>query len=79
MHLRWLADVGGIGELHGAADQFLQVSALAKTFILKAARAVNSKKPFDANPLFDEMAGAWETGMTTLDQRVGAQPAGAVE
>jgi hypothetical protein len=78
MHLRWLADVGGVDGLEAAAEQFLQVSALAKTFILKAARAVNSKKPFDVGPLFDKMAGAWDAGMATLDQRVGTQPAGAL-
>ena len=77
MHLRWLADAGGIHGLAGAADDFLRLSNAAKTFILKAARAVNNKKSFDAAPLFDEMAGAWDTGMATLDQRVGGQPAGA--
>lgn len=66
MHLRWLADAGTVEGLGAAPDDFLRLSAGAKTFILKAARAVNNKKPFDASPLFDEMAGAWDTGMTAL-------------
>ena len=77
LHLRWLADAGGHDDLRPAADRFQAVSGLAKTFILKAARAVNSRKPFDAAPLFDEMAGAWDGGMATLDHWAPAQPAGA--
>jgi len=76
MHARWLADVGHRPELAPAADNFLQVSALCKTFILKAARAVNSRKPFDASPMFDEMAAAWESGMATLEQAVASHSAG---
>ena len=36
-----------------AADEFQRLSEGAKTFILKAARAVNSRKPFDAAATFD--------------------------
>ena len=62
MHLRWLEDPA----LLPAAEAFDQVNNGAKTFILKAARAVNSKKPFDTAPMFDEMAGAWQRGMDLL-------------
>ncbi|MEZ4414018.1 MAG: DUF1839 family protein [Gemmatimonadales bacterium] len=76
MHVKWLADAGSRPELAPAAASFLQVSALCKTFILKAARAVNSKKPFDASPLFDEMATAWESGMAVLDRAVATASTG---
>lgn len=62
IHLRWLEDPS----LAAAAEAFDQVSTGAKTFILKAARAVNSKKPFDTAPMFDEMSGAWQRGMDAL-------------
>ena len=60
--LRWLEDPS----LVPAAEAFDKVSAGAKTFILKAARAVNSKKPFEAGAFFDEMAGSWQQGMDVL-------------
>jgi len=44
------------------------ISQGAKTFILKAARAVNSKKPFDPAATFDEWARAWDTAMRVLAQ-----------
>ncbi|MGO8995117.1 MAG: DUF1839 family protein [Polyangiaceae bacterium] len=62
IHLRWLEDPS----LVPAAEAFDKVSAGAKTFILKAARAVNSKKPFEAGAFFDEMAGSWQQGMDVL-------------
>jgi hypothetical protein len=62
IHLRWLEDPS----LVPAAEAFDKVSAGAKTFILKAARAVNSKKPFEAGAFFDDMAGSWQQGMDVL-------------
>ena len=62
-HLLWLAESGVAPGLAGPAGDFLRLSEGAKTFILKAARAVNSKKPLDATPMFEEMAAAWESGM----------------
>ena len=72
-HLRWIAKVdrGGADDaatLTSAAEDFGQVSAGAKTFILKAARAVNSRKPFDASPSIDEMARAWSRGIASLER-----------
>ncbi|HTJ80484.1 MAG TPA: DUF1839 family protein [Polyangiaceae bacterium] len=52
------------------SPHFTAVSAGAKTFILKAARAVNGKRALDARPMFDEMAAAWEAGMARLDRAV---------
>lgn len=76
-HLRWLSAQGALDGADAAAEDFLRLSATAKTFILKAARAVNNRKPYDATPLFDEMGEAWERGMSTLDQQVPVQPAWA--
>jgi hypothetical protein len=64
-NLSWLADPA----LQPAADSFLKVSNAAKTFILKAARAVNAKRALDAKAMFDEMAGAWQAGMDVLSAR----------
>ena len=69
-HLRWLEEAGRDGELLGAADEFDRVSVAAKAFILKAARAVNSRKPFDAAAIFTELAGAWDRGMQQLARSV---------
>ena len=67
IHLRWLEDPS----LAPAVDSFEQVSAGAKTFILKAARAVNSKKAFDAASFLDEIAGSWQRGMDVLAAHFG--------
>ena len=82
LHLRWLGEAGQGAGLTLAADEFERVSHSAKTFILKAARAVNNRKKFDASSTFDEMAGGWERGMASLVQlvqlpaRVGSSPSG---
>ncbi len=65
-HLRWLDAERPAPALRTAADEFQRLSEGAKTFILKAARAVNSRKPLDAAPVFDEMAGAWARGQDAL-------------
>ncbi len=59
-HLEW---AGGSPVAIAAYDQ---VSQGAKTFILKAARAVNSKKPFDPSATFEEWAVAWDTAREAL-------------
>lgn len=71
-HLRWLADARPSASLTTAADEFQRLSGGAKTFILKAARAVNSRKPLDASATFDEMALAWERGHEALASGVAA-------
>jgi len=66
LHLDWLTESGQGDGLKPAAEAFSQLSAAAKTLILKAARAVNTRKPLDAASAFDEMAGSWARGMETL-------------
>lgn len=62
LHLRWLDP-----KRHAtAADAWESISQGAKTFILKAARAVNSRRPLDASPYFDAWAGAWQQARNTL-------------
>ena len=71
-HLRWLAGERSSASLTTAADEFQRLSESAKTFILKAARAVNSRKPLNASVMFDEMAGSWERGQDALASGVAA-------
>ena len=49
LNLKWLADHGVRG-LETATASFEQISNTNKTFILKGARATNSKKAFDGSP-----------------------------
>ncbi len=60
MYLRWL------GDHPAAAAAYDTIANGAKTFILKAARAVNTKKPYDASPQLDEWATAWDTAIAAL-------------
>ncbi len=62
LYLRWL----GIHE--PAATQYDTISQGAKAFILKAARAVNSKKPFDPAETFASWARAWDAAIGELVQ-----------
>ena len=78
-HLQWLAESGVAPGLALPAGDFLRLSEGAKTFILKAARAVNSKKPLDATLLFADMAGAWDAGMAALVPYLPAVAGGAAE
>jgi len=72
LHLRWQV-AGGNGvaddanELATAIAGFEEISAGAKAFILKAARAVNTGRAFDASAIFDGWAVAWERSMSALD------------
>ena len=61
-HLRWL----DAQQFEAAADAYEKISAGAKMFILKAARAVNAKRAFDASALFDEWAGHWQRAKDRL-------------
>ncbi len=62
IYLRWL------GGPDPAAAAYDTISAGAKAFILKAARAVNSRKPFDPSPQLAEWAAAWDTAIAALGQ-----------
>ena len=64
-NLRWQVEFGHRG-LSDAADYFESISQSCKVLILKVARAVNTHRSFDANPLFSEMANAWDLGMAAL-------------
>ena len=66
IHLAWLG-------APAAASEFEVIAQQCKTLILKAARAVNSGRALDASPMFDEMAAAWERGMTAAAAATNAQ------
>ena len=59
-YLEWL---GGHDAAIAAYDT---ISTGAKSFILKAARAVNSKKPFDPSATFAEWTAAWDSAIAAL-------------
>ncbi len=64
-NLRWLTEHGHTG-LNDAIDAFEIISSDNKAFILKGARAVNSKRTLDMAATFDRMIDAWDTGINTL-------------
>ena len=47
------------------------IATTAKTLQFKTARVVQTSRPFDAAPLIDSMAEAWETVMQGLAARYG--------
>jgi hypothetical protein len=59
-YLEWL---GGHADAIAPYDA---ISTGAKTFILKAARAVSSKKPFDPSATFAEWTAAWDNAIAAL-------------
>jgi hypothetical protein len=66
-YLEWLA--AGLApetSLRSAIPHYDAISTGAKSFILKAARAVNSKKPFDASAMFAEWTAAWDNAIGSL-------------
>ncbi len=72
LHLRWqAAGGGGLAEDAGAwapaVAAYETISAGAKSFILKAARAVNTGRPFETTAIFGEWAQAWEQATTCLE------------
>ncbi len=62
-HLRWLG-----GPYEAAAAHFDAISLGSKAMILKGARAVSSKKPFDFSETFRELARSWEQGIASLGE-----------
>jgi hypothetical protein len=64
-NLKWLL-ANGERDLTDAITAFESISAACKAFIMKGARAVNSKKALDATSMFDEIERAWDTGITSL-------------
>jgi hypothetical protein len=65
LYLRWL----DAAQYAQAAEAYDAISTGAKTFILKAARAVMSKKPFDPAATFTEWASAWDRAIAALEER----------
>jgi hypothetical protein len=61
-YLRWLDDPRKVP----AAAAYDAISTGAKTFILKAARAVHGKKPLDASAQLAEWATAWDAAIEVL-------------
>ena len=66
--LIWLRSQGESG-LEPSIQAFNSIGVNCKTLILKAARAVNSRRALDASNLMGMMAGAWDVGMRALDDR----------
>ena len=58
----------GLGEkgLEPAIEAFDLVTGNCKSFILKGARVVNSRKAFEGAAMFGELAAAWERGIAGL-------------
>src|SRR5260370_36445901 len=72
LHLKWLVEAGQGEGLAPAAEEFQRLSASAKTFVLKAALAVNTLRALDASGSFDEMAQAWDRGIAIVSPARGA-------
>jgi hypothetical protein len=70
-HLRWLQANGETG-LEPLAASCDDIAVAAKTLQFKAARLVNTARPFDPAPLLDTMARAWDETMHGLTERYGA-------
>jgi hypothetical protein len=64
-NLRWL-QANGVASVDEPAQAFEVVASNSKSFILKGARAVNAKRPFDGTQMFTEMSSAWERGIGNL-------------
>ena len=64
-YLRWLEASGepGLDRIAGRCDD---IATTAKTMQYKTARAVATRRPFDAAPLLETMAIAWEETMAAL-------------
>ncbi len=64
-NLRWIGEQDP-ARFDDSAQHFEDVAALAKSFILKGARAVTSKRAFDDGGMLAAMALAWERGIESL-------------
>lgn len=66
-YLRWL-DPAPAARFEVAAAAFSDISTIAKSLLLKIARAVNAKRALDASAAFDEMAAAWQRASASLEE-----------
>jgi hypothetical protein len=64
-NLRWMQSLGETG-MDEPIAAFDVIAGGCKTFILKGARAVNSRRAFDGAAMFAELASAWERGLSHL-------------
>jgi hypothetical protein len=68
VYLRWLSTHGS--DLETAADAYERIAIGAKTFILKAARAVNAKRDLDAREMFADWTQAYDQAATHLQSHL---------
>ena len=66
--LRWLEQQGEPSHT-ATVEDFESISQSAKAMILKAARAVATRKSVDFTALFSSMEAAWDSGMERLSSR----------
>lgn len=68
LYLTWLAahDRAAGADYAPAVAAYRTLSTGAKSFILKAARAVNNGKAFETTAIFDAWAQAWDKALTVL-------------
>jgi hypothetical protein len=71
-HLRWLKAAAPGKELDLAAASLDQVSASAKSLILKGARAVSTGRRADFAPLLSDMVTGWAAAMDAASGALGA-------
>jgi hypothetical protein len=64
-NLRWMQGLGE-GGLDEAIAAFDVIAGSCKSFILKGARTVNSRKPFDGTAMFADMSASWDRGLAAL-------------
>jgi hypothetical protein len=70
LHLAWLANCRTL-DLAAAIAAFQRMAVANKTLILKAARAVNTRRALDSHDVFAEMELAWSQGMAALARVAG--------
>jgi hypothetical protein len=66
-YLRWI-DAPAAARFEPAATAFADISTIAKSLLLKIARAVNAKRALDAAVSFDAMASAWDRATAGLEK-----------
>jgi hypothetical protein len=64
-NLQWLA-ANGIAGTERSIEAFGSLSGHCKSFVLKGARSVNSRRPLDSGPMFDAMCADWQAGFDGL-------------
>ncbi len=70
-YLRWL-EAGGECGLERTAEACELIATTAKALQFKTARAVSTRRAFDATPMLEKMAGAWDETMMALTARYGS-------